>query len=154
MAGGVDGLQLAQGDAGVDLGAGDVGVAEHLLHVADVGAAFEHQGRHRVAEQVTGAGLADARVAQVGADQAAQVLGVQDYYSGEGEEAGQWIGDAAARLGFDGEVGEDQLVAMPTGRNPVDNKLFDRKCCTRRDFAAQGRSIPAAMPILRREGRV
>jgi conjugative relaxase-like TrwC/TraI family protein len=46
--------------------------------------------------------------------------GAEDYYSGEGEEAGEWIGDAAARLGLDGEVGEDQLVAMLTGRNPVD----------------------------------
>lgn len=40
MRGGVDRLQGAQGDAGVDLGAGDVSVAEHLLHLADVGAAF------------------------------------------------------------------------------------------------------------------
>jgi conjugative relaxase-like TrwC/TraI family protein len=46
--------------------------------------------------------------------------GAEDYYSGEGEEAGQWTGDAAARLGLEGEVGEDQLVAILTGRNPVD----------------------------------
>lgn len=48
--------------------------------------------------------------------------GAEDYYSGEGEQAGEWIGDAAARLGLDGEVGEDQLVAMLTGRNPVDGE--------------------------------
>jgi TrwC relaxase len=48
--------------------------------------------------------------------------GAEDYYSGEGEEAGDWIGDAAAQLGLDGEVGEDQLVAMLTGRNPVDGE--------------------------------
>jgi conjugative relaxase-like TrwC/TraI family protein len=48
--------------------------------------------------------------------------GAEDYYSGEGEEAGEWIGDAAAQLGLDGEVGEDQLVAMLTGRNPVDGE--------------------------------
>ncbi len=46
--------------------------------------------------------------------------GAEDYYSGEGEEAGEWIGDAAEHLGLEGEVGEDQLVAMLTGRNPVD----------------------------------
>jgi conjugative relaxase-like TrwC/TraI family protein len=46
--------------------------------------------------------------------------GAEDYYSGEGERAGEWIGDATAQLGLDGEVGEDQLVAMLTGRNPVD----------------------------------
>ena len=50
--------------------------------------------------------------------------GAEDYYSGEGEEAGEWIGDAAARLGLEGEVGEDQLVAMLTGRNPVDGELL------------------------------
>jgi conjugative relaxase-like TrwC/TraI family protein len=48
--------------------------------------------------------------------------GAEDYYSGEGEEAGEWIGDAAARLGLEGEVGEDQLVAMLTGRNPIDGE--------------------------------
>ena len=48
--------------------------------------------------------------------------GAEDYYSGEGEEAGQWVGDAAEYLGLEGEVGEDQLVAMLTGRNPVDGE--------------------------------
>jgi conjugative relaxase-like TrwC/TraI family protein len=48
--------------------------------------------------------------------------GAEDYYSGEGEAAGEWIGDAARDLGLDGEVGEDQLVAMLTGRNPVDGE--------------------------------
>ncbi len=45
--------------------------------------------------------------------------GAEDYYSGEGEAAGEWIGDAARGLGLEGEVGEDQLVGMLTGRNPV-----------------------------------
>jgi conjugative relaxase-like TrwC/TraI family protein len=48
--------------------------------------------------------------------------GAEDYYSGEGEAAGEWVGDAAARLGLDGEVGPDQLTAMLTGRNPVDGE--------------------------------
>ncbi len=48
--------------------------------------------------------------------------GAEDYYSGEGEAAGEWLGDAAGRLGLEGEVGEDQLVAMLTGRNPVDGE--------------------------------
>lgn len=46
--------------------------------------------------------------------------GAEDYYSGEGEAAGQWMGDGAAELGLSGEVGADQLTAMLTGRNPVD----------------------------------
>jgi conjugative relaxase-like TrwC/TraI family protein len=48
--------------------------------------------------------------------------GAEDYYSGEGEAAGQWIGDAADRLGLEGEVTADQLTAMLTGRNPVDGE--------------------------------
>ena len=45
--------------------------------------------------------------------------GAEDYYSGEGEVAGQWMGDAAAELGLSGEVGADQLTAMLTGNNPA-----------------------------------
>lgn len=48
--------------------------------------------------------------------------GSEDYYSGEGEAAGEWIGDAATRLGLEGEVGADQLTAMLTGRNPADGE--------------------------------
>jgi conjugative relaxase-like TrwC/TraI family protein len=46
--------------------------------------------------------------------------GAEDYYSGEGEAAGQWMGDGAAELGLSGEVGGDQLTAMLTGRSPAD----------------------------------
>jgi conjugative relaxase-like TrwC/TraI family protein len=45
--------------------------------------------------------------------------GAEDYYSGEGEEAGQWLGDGAAELGLSGEIEPDQLVAMLTGMNPA-----------------------------------
>ncbi len=48
--------------------------------------------------------------------------GAEDYYAGEGEAAGEWVGDAAEHLGLEGEVGEDQLVAMLTGRNPVNGE--------------------------------
>ncbi len=48
--------------------------------------------------------------------------GAEDYYSGEGEVAGQWIGDAALELELSGEVGPDQLTAMLTGHNPVDGE--------------------------------
>lgn len=48
--------------------------------------------------------------------------GAEDYYTGEGEDPGKWIGDAAARLGLEGEVGADQLEAMLIGRNPVDGE--------------------------------
>jgi len=45
--------------------------------------------------------------------------GTEDYYSGEGEEPGQWLGDAASELGLSGEIEPDQLVAMLTGMNPA-----------------------------------
>src|SRR5882757_283200 len=46
--------------------------------------------------------------------------GAEDYYSGEGEAEGQWIGKAAAELGLDGsKVEPEALTAMLTGRNPV-----------------------------------
>jgi conjugative relaxase-like TrwC/TraI family protein len=43
----------------------------------------------------------------------------EDYYSGEGERPGEWVGDAAADLGLEGKVDADQLTAMLTGRNPA-----------------------------------
>jgi conjugative relaxase-like TrwC/TraI family protein len=48
--------------------------------------------------------------------------GAEDYYSGEGEVAGEWIGDDALELELSGEVGADQLTAMLTGRNPLDGE--------------------------------
>jgi conjugative relaxase-like TrwC/TraI family protein len=48
--------------------------------------------------------------------------GAEDYYSGEGEIAGEWLGDAAEDLGLSGEVEAAQLEAMLTGRNPVDGE--------------------------------
>ena len=44
--------ELVDVDLGVNLGCGDVGVAQHLLHIPDVGSAFKHQGGHGVTEQV------------------------------------------------------------------------------------------------------
>ncbi|MDX6601114.1 MAG: hypothetical protein QOF13_316 [Solirubrobacterales bacterium] len=50
-------------------------------------------------------------------DQVAE--GAEDYYSGEGEAEGQWLGDSAKDLGLDGAVEADQLTAMLTGHNPA-----------------------------------
>jgi hypothetical protein len=41
--------------------------------------------------------------------------GAEDYYSGEGEAEGQWLGNAAKDLGLSGEIEPDQLTAMLTG---------------------------------------
>ena len=48
--------------------------------------------------------------------------GAEDYYSGEGEAQGYWLGDAAEDLGLQGQVKADQLTAMLTGRNPLDGE--------------------------------
>jgi conjugative relaxase-like TrwC/TraI family protein len=48
--------------------------------------------------------------------------GAEEYYSGEGEAAEEWTGDAAGHLGLDGKVSPDQLTAMLTGNNPVDGE--------------------------------
>jgi conjugative relaxase-like TrwC/TraI family protein len=45
--------------------------------------------------------------------------GAEDYYSGEGEAQGQWMGDAAGALGLSGEIDPKQLTAMLTGHNPA-----------------------------------
>ncbi len=45
--------------------------------------------------------------------------GAEDYYSGEGEAAGYWLGDAAEELGLEGHVEPKQLIAMLTGADPA-----------------------------------
>ncbi len=50
--------------------------------------------------------------------------GAEDYYSGEGEAEGVWIGDAAEDLGLYGKVEPDQLVAMLSGNNPASGELL------------------------------
>ncbi len=46
-------------------------------------------------------------------DQVAQ--GREDYYAGEGEAAGVWMGTGAALLGLSGEVGEEESGAAARG---------------------------------------
>src|SRR5690349_8216166 len=45
--------------------------------------------------------------------------GAEDYYSGEGEAEGYWIGSAGADLGLAGKVDPEALTAMLTGNNPA-----------------------------------
>ena len=59
MGGGVYLLEHPDGDLGVDLGGGEVGMAKHGLDEPDVGPAFEHQRRHGVPEQMAGTALAE-----------------------------------------------------------------------------------------------
>ena len=64
----MDGAEAVDADAGVALGGFEAGVAEHLGDVADVGAAFEHEGGDGVAEEVAAALLFDAGGGEIAAD--------------------------------------------------------------------------------------
>ena len=44
--------------------------------------------------------------------------GLDDYYSGQGESVGRWVGNAATGLGLDGEVSGDDLRAVLAGLAP------------------------------------
>ena len=55
-------------------------------------------------------------------DQVAQ--GREDYYAGEGEAAGVWMGTGAALLGLTGEVGEEELAQLLEGRDPSSGLLL------------------------------
>lgn len=56
----MDFAEVGVGDVGIDLGGGDVGVAEHGLDGADVGAVHEEVGGEAVAESVGRNMLRDA----------------------------------------------------------------------------------------------
>ena len=45
--------------------------------------------------------------------------GAEDYYSGEGEAEGYWLGGGAENLGLGGKVEPAQLEAMLAGRHPI-----------------------------------
>ena len=55
-------------------------------------------------------------------DQVAQ--GLEDYYAGEGEAAGAWLGTGAAWLGLSGEVSEEGLAWLLEGRDPASGLLL------------------------------
>src|SRR5260370_37289983 len=75
MGGRVHGAEPVLAEVGVDLGGGEVGVAEELLDGAQIGAAVEEVGGVGVAERV---GVGDASVAQrVGGHDAVGVAGAQ-----------------------------------------------------------------------------
>jgi len=55
-------------------------------------------------------------------DQVAQ--GREDYYAGEGEAAGVWLGTGAGWLGLSGRLREDGLVRLLEGRDPSSDLLL------------------------------
>jgi conjugative relaxase-like TrwC/TraI family protein len=51
--------------------------------------------------------------------------GREDYYSGRGESAGQWVGDGARALGIEGSISGGELQALLVdGRHPLTGELL------------------------------
>lgn len=73
----VDLLELADRYLGIDLGGRELAVSQHRLDVADVCTVVQHQGRHGVAEDVAGAGLADPGLLDVFLHQVGQTVLVE-----------------------------------------------------------------------------
>ena len=54
-------FELADRDMSIALDGRELGVSQHSLDEADLGAILEHQGGHGVAEEVTGPDFAESR---------------------------------------------------------------------------------------------
>lgn len=52
--------------------------------------------------------------------------GREDYYAGEGERPGRWVGGGAAELGLSGEVDEGQTGRLLAGEHPGSGDLLGR----------------------------
>lgn len=68
-------LQVGLHDVGVDLGRGDVGMAEKLLDMPDRGSALQHLGSAGMPQAVRGDVVGEMGLVPVGFDDAAQVVG-------------------------------------------------------------------------------
>ena len=117
------------GDVGVELGRRQVGVAEHLLDAAEVGAAFEQVRRERVAEQVgvDAAGLEAGLLGEPAQDQ-------------EGAGAGQ-----RAALRVQEELGPVAAVEVGAAAREVAAERLDRRAADRDD--------PLLVPLADARGR-
>src|SRR3954453_6909460 len=68
--------------------------------------------------------------------------GRDDYYAGEGEAPGRWMGAGAATLGLDGEVDAEAFGALIAGRDPKSGEVLrsasarDRVCSLDLTFSA------------------
>lgn len=53
--------------------------------------------------------------------------GREDYYSGEGEAPGRWVGAGSAKLGLSGRVGEDELLRLLAGQDSATGRVLGRE---------------------------
>jgi conjugative relaxase-like TrwC/TraI family protein len=56
----------------------------------------------------------------------AVALGREDYYAGEGERPGRWIGGGSDQLGLSGEVAEGQVGHLLAGEHPGTGEMLGR----------------------------
>ena len=56
----------------------------------------------------------------------AVALGREDYYAGEGERPGRWVGSGADALELEGEVKDGQVVRLLSGEDPKSGELLGR----------------------------
>ena len=114
MGRGVDLLEFADTDLGVDLGGVEPGVAELLLDEAGVGPVLQHEGGAGVAQQVAGAGFAQIGRFDVIAHQLGEPIG------GKGlEEVGQ---KQRAAVRFSDQIGTH---LPPVFLDPLDGAIAD-----------------------------
>ncbi len=99
VASGVDGLELEDGDVGVDGGGFEAGVAEQLLDVADVGPVFEHVRGAGVAEEVAGPDGLDPGAVEDAPHPVANMVGAEAF-AVAGDEEGVFA-DAGKQDGTD-----------------------------------------------------
>src|SRR4051812_14286425 len=53
-------------------------------------------------------------------------LGREDYYAGEGERPGRWVGSGADALALGGDVDDGQVVRLLCGEDPKSGELLGR----------------------------
>jgi hypothetical protein len=116
MATGVDFLERLDADMGVDLGGVEAGVAEHLLHMADVCPVLMHVGCAGMAKQVRRPGLGDPDALHLLGNPGAEVGG------GEG---GAVAGQEQGRLG--GQVGDERTAFGEVAVEPEGGVTADRE---------------------------
>ena len=119
VAAGVDLAEFLDVDVGVNLGRFHPGVAEHFLHVADVGTAAVHVGGARMSPEMAGAGFVDAAAFEELFDPVAEVGGSESFAVAGEEEGGflRQVVDEWARLGE--EAVEPGGGALADGQHAV-----------------------------------
>src|SRR5438270_7501347 len=82
--------------------------------------AFARPERHRQSSEARGQMLSIGKLGVGQADYYLQAVGqgIEDYYTGQGEASGRWLGTASAELELSGQVKADALRAVLNGSRP------------------------------------